>query len=239
VWSSSTSADHPERRAVRLVRVAGSVVLALFVLGMAIGPSAPVTANPPGFATPVVGIELAASPAEVWGVIGAPGAPARPAAVRRMRAALALDMLFLLAYPTLSVGIARLLGARGRLGRGAVLAVTALAVVMAFGDALENREILALTGLTDGDAMGPALARLRAFTLLKWDALFAAAAILAWGAWRERDWWRWSGAFFATTAALGAIGQAHPPAIEWSMAPLGVAWTMSWIRALRYAPGSI
>jgi hypothetical protein len=214
--------------------VAGGVVFALFVVLMAIGPNAPVTANPPGFASPVAGIELAGTPAEVWGILGTPDAPARPGVVHRMRLSLAVDMLFLVAYPTLAVGIARLLAARGRLASGAVAAVTVLAVAMAVGDAVENRQIWVLTGLTDPVAMAAPLARLRVFTMLKWDALFAASAILAWGVRREPGWWRWSAPVFAGAAALGLLGNVHRPAIEWAMALVGVAWAMSWIQALRH-----
>jgi hypothetical protein len=215
--------------------VAGGVVFALFVVLMAIGPSAPVHRNPPGFASPVAGIELAGTPEEVSDILGRPGDAGRADAVHRMRLSLAVDMLFLLAYPTLVVGIVRLLAARGRLAWGAVGVVTSLAVLMAVGDAVENAQIWLLTGLTDAAAMAAPLARLRAFTLLKWNAIFAAAAILAWGVRRERNWWRWSAPLFAGAAAVGLLGNVHRPAIEWGMALVGVAWAMSWLRTMRAA----
>src|SRR5262245_4691186 len=105
-----------ERPAIRIIRLAGSVVLLLFVLGSVVGLTHPVTANPPGFATPVVGIELATTPAEIFGVLGAPGAAGRPEAVVGMRRALSIDMGFLMAYAALYAGIAFLLRARGHLG---------------------------------------------------------------------------------------------------------------------------
>ena len=107
----------------------------------------------------------------------------------------------------------------------------ALSAVMALADALENREMLALMRAVDPAAMGPGLARLRLFTLAKWHALFAASALVAATAWRERGWWRWSAVPFALTALVGFASILHLPAIEWSMAPVAVAWTMTYVRA--------
>ena len=175
-----------ERRALRVLRTAGTAVLVLFVVMTAVGPSRPVTANPPGFATPVAGIELASTPEHVIGILGVEGSPARPAVVWQMRVSLLLDLLFLVAYPTFTVGIALLLRARGRLGPGTAAIVFVLAAVMSIGDLLENREIWLLTWLGDPAEMAPVLARLRVFTLVKWYAIFLSCAILAVGVARER-----------------------------------------------------
>jgi len=94
------------------------------------------------------------------------------------------------------VGIALLLAAHGTASRGVTLAVLVLAGAMALGDALENRELLRLAGITDPAAMWPALSRLRVFTSIKWAAIYAASALVAACIWRERGWWRWSAPFF-------------------------------------------
>src|SRR4029453_4089426 len=109
--------------------------------------------------------------------------------------------------------------------------IAALAVVMAVGDALENREMLHLAGTVDPAAMGPALGRLRVFTLAKWWAIYLAAGLLAAATLRDRGWWRWTGALFGLAAACGLLSIAHLPAIEWGIAPLGLAWVLSYIRA--------
>ncbi len=222
-----------ERRAQRLVQAAGTVVLVLFVALTATGPSAPVIANPPGFTNPVAAMELAGTPADVFGILGTPGIPGRLDAVRRMRLSLLLDTAFLVAYPLFHTGVARWLRARGRLAPAFAAVVVGLAVLMVVGDALENREIWVLTGVTDPTAMGPPLARLRVFTTLKWHAVFGASAILAFGAAQETGWWRWSAALFGTGAAVGFASVVYLPAIERSLLPLGLAWTMTWVRALR------
>src|SRR6185436_18726920 len=119
----------------------------------------------------------------------------------------------------------------GGVPRGAAMALVVLPLVMAAGDALENREILVLTGLLDPGAMGPALTRLRLFTTLKWAALYLDSALVAAFAWGRPEWWRWSAPFFALGALLGACALVNPPAIEWSMGPLGIAWAMTLVRA--------
>jgi hypothetical protein len=222
-----------ERRALFLIRMAGGVVLVLFVLGTLLGPRAPVTANVPGFVNPVVGMELAAEPRDVFGLLGQPDSPARPGAVRSMRLATWLDFPFLVAYTALYLGIALLLVARQRLGGRVTILLFALPLVVGLADALENRQILLLTTMTDPHAMDAVLARLRLWTIVKWYGLYAVSGVVAVLVWRDPSGWRWSAPFFGTATVLGSVALAHLPAIEWSLLPLGVAWTITWIHALR------
>jgi hypothetical protein len=220
-----------ERWALGLLRIGGSAVLLLFVLGTAVGPHAPVRENTPGFTNPVAAFELASRPEHVFGILGRPGSAERGTVALRMRLATWIDFLFLLAYPCIYVGVALLLAAHGLAPRWLVGTLLGLAGVMALGDALENREMLALMRAVDPAAMGPGLARLRVFTLAKWHALFGASALVAASVWRERGWWRWSAVPFALAALVGFGSLVHLPAIEWSMAPIAVAWTMTYVRS--------
>lgn len=226
-------ASSEERRALQLIRVAGGVVLVLFVVGTLLGPRAPVTVNVPGFTNPVVAMELVSGAGEVFGILGRPDSPARPAAVRTMRLVTWLDFPFLVAYTALYLGIGRLLVARGRARGRVTFLLFALPLVVALADVLENREILLLTGTTDPGAMDAALGRLRLFTIIKWYGLYAASGLVAVLVWREPNGWRWSAPFFGTATVLGSVALVHLPAIEWSMLPLGVAWSITWIHALR------
>ena len=220
-----------EAPALRALRVAGLAVLLVFVALALANPGRPVTTNTPGFVDPVLGLELASRPEHVFGILGAPTDPERPDTVRRMVLVTQIDFLFLLAYPALHLGIAWLLIAAGGVPRPAATALVVLPLVMAAGDALENREILVLSGLLDPGAMGPALTRLRLFTTLKWAALYLDSALVAALAWGRPEWWRWSAPFFGLGALLGACALVHPPAIEWSMGPIGIAWSMTMVRA--------
>jgi hypothetical protein len=222
-----------ERVALGLVRIAGSAVLVLFVGFQLVNPRRAVVANTPGFADPVAGFELASEPEHVLGILGPPGDPARAETVRRMKLGTRLDFLFLVAYPAFYVGLALVLVAHGVMSRAVGAVVVALAVMMAVGDALENRELLRLADTLDPAAMRPALARLRVCTLLKWHALFGASVLLAAFLARLPGWWRWSAPFLAVGGIVGFASVVHLPAIEWSIAPIGLAWTLAWIAALR------
>jgi len=223
-----------ERDALRLVRLAGTAVLVLSVGFQLVNPRRPVVANTPGFTDPVAGFELARTPDDVLNILGPPAAPEREATVRGMVRGLWLDFLFLLAYPAFTAGIAFLLVARGAppwLAR----VVVALAVVMALGDALENQELLRLTRTIDPAAMTPALGRLHLFTLAKWWAIYLAAGLLAVFVRRERGWWRWTAPLFGLAALCGIVSLAHPPAIEWGLLPLGLAWIGTYVRSFSRA----
>jgi hypothetical protein len=211
------------------------VVLVLFVVVTVLGPTAPLVANPPGIQTPVVGLELAATPDDVFGIVGPDGHPGRPAAVAAMRLVTRADFAFLLAYASLYAGIVALLGARTAAPAWLGPVGWALAATMACADAAENVQILRLLDTVDAAAMAPTLAALRRFTLVKWNAIFAASALVAPWMWRSGVGGRWSGAAFALGAVCGFAWVVHLPAIEWSMAPVGVAWATTWIWALAVA----
>src|SRR5262245_7297665 len=118
--------------------MAGAAVLVLFVVLTALGPTTPAVANPPGFQSPVMGIELAATPEDVFGILGPPGHAGRPAAVAAMRRMTFADFPFLLAYASLYVGIFQALRARSAGPAWLLPTGWALAATMAGGDVLEN-----------------------------------------------------------------------------------------------------
>src|SRR5207247_2413157 len=104
---------------------------------------------------------------------------------------------------------------------------------MAIGDALEDSELLRLADTVDPAAMGPPLARLRVFTLLKWHAVFGGSVLVGVFVARLGGWWRWSAPFFVLGGLVGFASVVHLPAIEWSVLPIGFAWTITWLAALR------
>jgi hypothetical protein len=222
-----------ERRARTVLRVAGTAVLVLSVVLLRLMPGAPVTANVPGFSSPVIGFELASEPAHVFGILGAPGMPERAEAVRRMDLGNRIDFAFLVAYAGLYVGIVLLLRAHGRVPGALATVLLVLPLVMAAGDALENRQLLILSGLVDPAAMAGSLAALGFWTRLKWYAIYLESGLIAPLVWREAGWWRWSALPFGAAALLGLISLVHLPALEYGSYVLGVAWLMTLIRAYR------
>lgn len=225
---ASVARQTQERVALRVIRGAGTAALVLGLTLLVVLPATPVVENVPGFATAVVGFELASTPAHVAGILGAPGTPERARTVRRMVLGTWIDFLFALAYSTLYVGIALFLDARAHMPRPLLLVVTALAATMAIADGLENGELLLLCGPLDAAGMSGSLARLRLFTLTKWYAIYAASALLAPFLWRAGGRWRWAASAFAAAAALGALSLVFLPAIEQGSLLLSVAWTISY-----------
>jgi hypothetical protein len=213
--------------------VSGAAVLLLSVVMLAVFPAAPVERNVPGFVSPVVGLELASTPAHVLGILGGPEHPARQAAVAAMNLGNRIDFLFMIAYPALYVGIVLLLRARGRLAGGLGRVVMLLPGVMWLGDLLENRELLALAAQTDPAAMGDGLARLRPFTIMKWHPLFGTSMLVAYPIWQDPSWWRWAAPIFAVAAVAGFASVVALPAIELAAYLLSLAWLVTWVYSLR------
>ena len=224
-----------ERRALLVLRVAATVVFVLSIVLLTVMPSRPVTANVPGLGSAVIGFELASEPAHVFGILGAPDAPERTEAVRRMDLGNRIDFLFMAAYSTLYAGITLLLSAHGRIGGGIRALLLVLSVLMFAGDALENRQLLVLSHLTDPAAMAAPLAALACWTRLKWYSIYVASALVAPFIWREQSWWRWTAVPFGLAALLGFTGPVHLPGIESGSYVVGVAWLMTLIRSWQRA----
>ena len=231
--TSTTTHSLGEQRALWTLRVAGTAILVLGAILTAIMPARPVGTNVPGFQNTVVGFELSSEPAHVFGILGRPGTPERVEAVRRMDLGNRIDFLFMVAYPALYVGIALLLAAHGRVTPVVVVLLIGAASCMTIGDALENRELFALSAATEAQAMTGALMRLRVFTLLKWYAIYGASGLAAVYIWREAGWWRWSAVCFGVAALCGLTSTIYLPAIELGTVPLLIAWTMTYVRSLR------
>ncbi len=222
-----------EGQALAIVRVSGAVVLLLSIVMLAVFPAAPVERNVPGFFSPVVGFELASTPEHVFGILGRPDDPRRADAVARMDRGNWIDFVYMVAYPALYAGMALLLTARGRLPGPLAKFLLVLPVVMWLGDLLENRELLALSVLTDPAAMTDHLARLRPFTTMKWHALFGASALIAYPIWQDRSWWRWCGPVFGIAAVLGFGSLVHLPLLEAAAYVMALAWLGTWVYSLK------
>jgi len=220
--------------ALKLVRTTGAAVLVLALILFVVMPKAPVTTNVPGFRGAVVGFELASEPDHVFGILGDPHDPRRPASVRAMDLTNRLDFLFMLAYPAFFFALACLLVARGSAPSLLAPIVAALAVTMSVTDALENRQLLALSQMTDPVQMSEPLRLLRQFTVAKWGAIFIASGLLAVFVWRERSPWRWSAPVFGVATLLAASALTAPSWLEPAANVLAVAWLMSWVQALRF-----
>ena len=222
-----------ERSARRIIQIAGTIMLVLTVAMLRAFPQAPVHRNQAGFTSPVVAFELAGTPEDVAGILGETGSAERVEAARKMDRGNEIDFAFMVAYAAFHVGIALLLAAHGLVRGGVLATLLVLAAVMAPADALENRQLLFLSHAAPSPEMTAALARLRVFTLIKWYAIFAFAALVTPYVWRERDWWRWSAPLFGLGALLGFAWIVYPVGLEYAGYLIAIAWLLTYIRSFR------
>ena len=133
---------------------------------------------PPGFVTPIMAFEFVADPAEVGHLFSVAGAVAAMDRVNRW------DFLYMALYNGFLIAFA--LACARRTGNRYFYAVAALPLLIWIADALENVQLLAITGVLAADEVEPVvdqllplLDRLRLFTWLKWGGL-ALYFVLLW-----------------------------------------------------------
>lgn len=160
-------APPPSRNSARKVLLAAAAVLVVGAVMVVLGSGMPPVDERSPYASAIVAVELARTPAEIAAALGPAGTEARDA----MRSVVRADFMFLVAYPLLSLAIVWFL-TRARAARGVG---AALAAAMVVGDALEN---VALLGIFE-EISAARLASLTLWTTVKWAALFASAALMA------------------------------------------------------------
>jgi hypothetical protein len=89
-------------------------------------------------------------------------------------------------------------------GRRLFYFLAAFPLVILLADALENVQLLGLTGQLPGGDVAPLLARLRFFTWLKWGGLALYCLLLAPYFWALAGRWRWVAAVGLAPALFGA-----------------------------------
>jgi hypothetical protein len=136
---------------------------------------------PSGFMTPVVAFEFAQTTAEVRQLFEPPGSTAAVDRVNRW------DFLYMVLYNGFIIAFAIACGRQT--GNRYFYAVAALPLLIWFADAMENVQLLGLTGrIESGDTMGDLLSRLRFYTWLKWGGL-ALYFLLLWPYFRGLRGW--------------------------------------------------
>lgn len=147
--------------------------------------------------SPIIAFEFAETPEEIYTLFGASGAPEQSAMVQGMDQGNRLDYLYMLLYSGFLFSFA-VLAAR-HTGQTWLYAGAALALLAFAGDALENMQLLSITGkLASGDFTAE-LVRLHWFTWLKWGSL--ATYFVVMGVWL----WRGNGRFAKLIAIAADI----------------------------------
>jgi hypothetical protein len=134
----------------------------------------------------ILRFELARSASEVLDLLGAFDS----ASGQRLRATLNLinttDFAFALAYPSFTVAALAFLAERR--ARVVVGMAALLALVMAVGDHIENRALIALA--SEATPASEQIERLRVATTAKWSAIFVSTGMMGSALIVSRKWWR-------------------------------------------------
>lgn len=225
------------RREIALIglRFAGVLLLEAALLMLWFGPQRPVQNNPPGFLTPIVALELAGAPEEVFAILGP--AASIPGEIMRAKVyqATMIDFLFIVCYAALNLFLALYLYYRQSISAELVFGMAFASVLMALADVQENLTLLALLQTADEAAVWKILPVLRNWTIIKWVALAVASAIAARGLWKQEE--AIHSTLFGLAAALGILGILHRQAFEWQGFFLGLAWLATWYKSFPL-PGS-
>lgn len=199
----------------RLFLISGLLGLGALVMTAVLGFIGPRQMGPlpPGFVTPIMAFEFAADPAEVGHLFSVAGAAAAMDRVNRW------DFLYMALYNGFLIAFA--LACARHTGNRFYYVVAALPLLIWFADALENVQLLAITGVLAADTVEPILGqllplldRLRLFTWLKWGGL-ALYFVLLWPYFRRSTGWaRWIGIAgllpaLLAVAALSSRGLAN------------------------------
>jgi hypothetical protein len=186
----------PSRRHARLVLLAAAATFLVAVVMAVAGSGLPPASERSPYATAIVALELARSPAEVLAAVGPPASDAREV----LRRVVLIDFAFLVLYPLLSVAVLVFLAR----GRGWRIAGALAAAAMVAADALENRALLGLLA----DRSPAPLAALQLWTTVKWSALFASVLLVAVISWARGGLARALALLSLVTAVTGILGLA-------------------------------
>jgi hypothetical protein len=183
----------------RLFLISGILGLGALAMTLILGLIGPRETGPlpAGFITPVMAFEFAGSADEVGKLFDPDGSAAAMDRVNRW------DFLYMTLYNAF-LGAFALVAAR-QTGNRRFCVAAALAPLILAADALENVQLLALTGMLDGGDMSAPLARLRLFTWLKWGGLALYFLLLMPHFRGLPGRWRWVAAAGATPALLAVV----------------------------------
>lgn len=132
--------------------------------------------------SPIIAFEFAETPEEIYTLFGANGTPEQAAMIQAMNQGNRLDYLYMLLYSGFLFSFA-VLAAR-HTGKNWLYTGAALAVLAFVGDALENVQLLAITGKLASGGFTAELARLHWLTWLKWGSLATYFVVIGVGLWR-------------------------------------------------------
>jgi hypothetical protein len=203
---------------------------ALTVTLALVQPSKPALVLQPGVNSPIIGLEMALSPFEIWNIIGDP----QTITGQKVRAGFTLgtyiDFGYILAYSLCYLFLTWLMAYRHNTHWGWILATALVVVGTAVSDILENLAIFRILNTGTESLIDLHIDQLIVFTRLKW-ILLGVQGLPAVIMFRKEG--RRGPAFLLTVAfAFGALGIMKQYAVEIMSLFLAFFWVYLFIKLL-------
>lgn len=207
-----------------------AVFLILSLVLTLVQPTKPVTALPAGVNTPIVGLEMALNPAQVWNVLGDP----QTSEGQKMRAAFDLgtriDFAYIVSYSLAYLFLTLLLVRRQTASHGWLYLAISFIAVTAFTDVLENRAIFNILGAGTLSLVDSHMDELIVFTRVKW--LFLGLSGIPASILMRREGRRGPSFLLTAAFAFGALGIFKQYAVEMMTLFLAFFWAYLFIKLL-------
>ncbi|MBL8035149.1 MAG: hypothetical protein JNJ69_15710 [Leptospiraceae bacterium] len=208
-------------------------VIAFFALTVAltvIHPTKPVTVMQPGVNAPIIGLEMAFSPFEIWNIIGDP----QTLAGQKARAAFVLggyvDFAYIAAYALCYLFLTWIL-MRRHMASQAYLAFAAIAVVItASADVVENLAIMQILETGTESLIEQHMTQLVLSTRVKW--LFLGISGLPAAILLRREGRRGPSFILTAAFAFGALGILKQYSVEVMTLFLAFFWVYLFVKLL-------
>lgn len=210
----------------KLVNLTSGSFIVLSVLLMFLIPAKPAHRLPPDLNMPIIALELAETPAELYNVIGDQKSDCR----NRHVYGTYVDFLYILSYVLAFISLGYVMKKRKYLQRTHFYVLFAIMLLAALGDVVENIFLFDLLGRTEGENIADQLFWLGRSTYFKWSTLGLAAGIISGGLVRYGK--RKIGIIFAGAFGAALIGLYLRPAIELQVIALSAAWPWVFVKTL-------
>jgi hypothetical protein len=221
---------NPNARLRNLLLASVIALLVLSIVLAVVNPAKPVKKLQPGIHLPIIGLEMAWTPAEVWDILGDPQSDSGQNARRAFALSTWLDFGYILFYSLSYLFLNLLLIHRQGVGRGWIILSVAFIAVTALGDILENRAIFRILDSGTQSLAAEDVDALVVFTRLKW--LFLGISGLPAAVLLRREGKRGLSFILTAAFAFGALGVLKQYAIELMTLFLAFFWAFLLIKLL-------
>ena len=200
-------------------------------LGLVFNPRKPAVANPGNIKSPIIGLELVESGAEVQNIIGRADTEQGKEYRQRFNRGFYADYLLILGFVVFQISLGLLLHLNENLSKTGLYILTGLALSSGVFDVLEDLTVKQILAAAAADYL-KIIPTLQSYTYIKWQTLGLCSLILAMGLGAAGK--RLVPILFLASFVLAVLGMIMREAIEWQSYALILAWLLAYIKSLPY-----